>query len=303
MGRGGGPSYRGDPGAAARQRAGPDPHHRAGRSDRQQVLRTRTSGAATWRRWSRPRWRRRCSDRRRRAATPSSTASDGRAVRGRPSVRIAIWCTRRRASSTFFRTATPITEIADLNVGSRPAARASRTASRICARFRGCSAGRWRASCCPAGTASAPPWSSSSRGAATQGLAMLQEMYRRLAVLPGAAVQHGHGAGQERYPHRLALRRAGGGRRTCATGSSAASRRRCSARCAICWRSPVSASCWSPIPRWRAASAIARPYIDPLNHLQVEALRRFRAGEQDEKVKRAILLTINGIAAGLRNSG
>jgi phosphoenolpyruvate carboxylase len=45
------------------------------------------------------------------------------------------------------------------------------------------------------------------------------------------------------------------------------------------------------------------PYIDPLNHLQVEALRRFRAGEQDEKTKRSILLTINGIAAGLRNSG
>jgi phosphoenolpyruvate carboxylase len=37
--------------------------------------------------------------------------------------------------------------------------------------------------------------------------------------------------------------------------------------------------------------------------LQVEALRRFRAGEQDEKTKRSILLTINGIAAGLRNSG
>jgi phosphoenolpyruvate carboxylase len=46
-----------------------------------------------------------------------------------------------------------------------------------------------------------------------------------------------------------------------------------------------------------------RPYIDPLNHLQVESLRRFRAGEQDEKTKRAILLSINGIAAGLRNSG
>jgi len=46
-----------------------------------------------------------------------------------------------------------------------------------------------------------------------------------------------------------------------------------------------------------------RPYIDPLNHLQVESLRRFRAGEQDEKTKRAILLTINGIASGLRNSG
>jgi phosphoenolpyruvate carboxylase len=45
------------------------------------------------------------------------------------------------------------------------------------------------------------------------------------------------------------------------------------------------------------------PYIDPLNHLQVEALKRYRAGNTDERIKRAILLTINGIAAGLRNSG
>ena len=45
------------------------------------------------------------------------------------------------------------------------------------------------------------------------------------------------------------------------------------------------------------------PYIDPLNHLQVALLHRHRAGDQDEKVKRAIHLTINGIAAGLRNSG
>ncbi len=45
------------------------------------------------------------------------------------------------------------------------------------------------------------------------------------------------------------------------------------------------------------------PYVDPLNHLQVTLLRRFRAGDHDEVVKRAILLTINGIAAGLRNSG
>ncbi|HVY05838.1 MAG TPA: phosphoenolpyruvate carboxylase [Burkholderiales bacterium] len=45
------------------------------------------------------------------------------------------------------------------------------------------------------------------------------------------------------------------------------------------------------------------PYIDPLNHLQVELLARYRAGETDEKTRRAILLTLNGIAAGLRNSG
>ena len=45
------------------------------------------------------------------------------------------------------------------------------------------------------------------------------------------------------------------------------------------------------------------PYLDPLNHLQVELLRRYRAGDHDERVKRAIHLSINGLAAGLRNSG
>jgi phosphoenolpyruvate carboxylase len=45
------------------------------------------------------------------------------------------------------------------------------------------------------------------------------------------------------------------------------------------------------------------PYIDPLNHLQVELLRRYRSGDTADTVKRAIQLTINGVAAGLRNSG
>jgi phosphoenolpyruvate carboxylase len=45
------------------------------------------------------------------------------------------------------------------------------------------------------------------------------------------------------------------------------------------------------------------PYLDPLNHLQVELLRRYRAGDDDERTRRAIHLTINGVAAGLRNSG
>jgi phosphoenolpyruvate carboxylase len=45
------------------------------------------------------------------------------------------------------------------------------------------------------------------------------------------------------------------------------------------------------------------PYLDPLNHIQVELLRRFRAGGKDERSRRGIHLTINGIAAGLRNSG
>jgi len=45
------------------------------------------------------------------------------------------------------------------------------------------------------------------------------------------------------------------------------------------------------------------PYLDPLNHVQVELLRRYRDGHQDDRVRRGILLSINGIAAGLRNSG
>ncbi len=45
------------------------------------------------------------------------------------------------------------------------------------------------------------------------------------------------------------------------------------------------------------------PYLDPLNHLQVELVRRYRAGDRDDRVKRAIHLSINGLAAGLRNSG
>jgi phosphoenolpyruvate carboxylase len=45
------------------------------------------------------------------------------------------------------------------------------------------------------------------------------------------------------------------------------------------------------------------PYLEPLNHLQVELLRRFRSGDEDELVQRGILLTMSGLATALRNSG
>ena len=45
------------------------------------------------------------------------------------------------------------------------------------------------------------------------------------------------------------------------------------------------------------------PYIDPLHHLQVELVRRWRAGKGDERVQTGIHISINGIAAGLRNTG
>jgi phosphoenolpyruvate carboxylase len=53
---------------------------------------------------------------------------------------------------------------------------------------------------------------------------------------------------------------------------------------------------------------LRNPYVDPLNYLQVEMLRRLRAladpeGPEAERLREVIVLTINGIAAGLRNTG
>ena len=49
--------------------------------------------------------------------------------------------------------------------------------------------------------------------------------------------------------------------------------------------------------------AVRDVYIDPMSFVQVELLAKARAGANDEKLRRALLSTINGIAAGLRNTG
>ena len=56
-------------------------------------------------------------------------------------------------------------------------------------------------------------------------------------------------------------------------------------------------------PMLKRSLQLRSPYMDPLNHLQVELLKRHRAGDTDERVARGIHLTINGVASGLRNSG
>jgi phosphoenolpyruvate carboxylase len=48
---------------------------------------------------------------------------------------------------------------------------------------------------------------------------------------------------------------------------------------------------------------LRNPYVDPMSLIQVDLLRRKRAGEDTEEVNRAISGTINGISAGLRNTG
>ena len=56
-------------------------------------------------------------------------------------------------------------------------------------------------------------------------------------------------------------------------------------------------------PALDASIRLRLPYIEPLNLLQVELLKRHRAGETDARVREGIQLSINAIATALRNSG
>jgi phosphoenolpyruvate carboxylase len=48
---------------------------------------------------------------------------------------------------------------------------------------------------------------------------------------------------------------------------------------------------------------LRNPYVDPMHLIQVDMLRRKRAGEDTAEVNHAIAATISGISAGLRNTG
>lgn len=207
--------------------------------------------------------------------------------------------------NSYFFGSTPIREIAELNIGSRPASRKpSQKIEDLRAIPWGFSWGQCRLTL--------PGWY--GFGAAVQAfveqpgkdakaqLALLQKMYRQwpffrtLLSNMDMVLAKSDLALASRYSELVV---------------DARLRRRIFTAIEAEWHSTVDALARITGESERLAhnTALARsihhrfPYIDPLHHLQVELVRRWRAGQGDERVQTGIHISINGIAAGLRNTG
>jgi phosphoenolpyruvate carboxylase len=173
----------------------------------------------------------------------------------------------------FFRAITPTNEIAMLNVGSRPA---SRTASNAIEDLR------------------AIPWVFGW----TQCRLMIPAWFG-----VGSAIEHFVGDSGERLAQ---LRRYADvlveddSMRSDIFGAIAAEHER-----TLAWQARITGSDTplSDNPLLKRSLRNRYPYLDPLHVMQVDLLRRFRDGDNDELVVRGIQLSINAIATGLRNSG
>jgi phosphoenolpyruvate carboxylase len=56
-------------------------------------------------------------------------------------------------------------------------------------------------------------------------------------------------------------------------------------------------------PVLRRSIDVRNPYVDPINLVQAEVLRRLRGADADPALVDAFLSTVNGVAAGMRNTG
>jgi phosphoenolpyruvate carboxylase len=201
----------------------------------------------------------------------------------------------------FFRGVTPVGEIARLNIGSRPA---SRTAS---TRIEDLRAIPWVfgwSQC----RLSLPAWYGVGTalddfaGVHPYGTELLVEMHQRWPFFRSILANMGMVLAKTdlHIGHRYAELVEDSELRHRVMGTIAAEHVR-----TLHWHAIITGS-----PNLLAGSpALARsvanrfPYLDPLHVLQIEMLRRYRSGGDDELVARALELTINAIATGLRNSG
>ncbi|MDO8378529.1 phosphoenolpyruvate carboxylase [Phenylobacterium sp.] len=197
----------------------------------------------------------------------------------------------------YFYAATPIAEIADLNIGSRPS---SRAATRSIEALR---AIPWVFSWSQARTM-LPGWYGFGSAVAGAGLppAQLAELH---ATWPFFATTLANMEMVLAKADIAIARRYGGlvedaGLREAIFGQiSGEWERTRDAILAITGQSSLLEN----NPDLAAIIRSRLPYIDPLNHLQIELIRRRRSGDDTAEVREGIHLTINGVAAGLRNSG
>ena len=205
----------------------------------------------------------------------------------------------------YFFSATPIREIAELNIGSRPASRkATQAIEDLRAIPWGFSWGQCRLTL-PGwyGFGSAVQAFINAEGQDPQRqMALLQKMYRQwpffktLLSNMDMVLAKSDLALASRYSELV---------------TDARLRKRIFSAMEAEWHRTVQVlgDITGESDRLAANPALARsiqhrfPYIDPLHHLQVELVRRWREGQTDERVKTGIHLSINGIAAGLRNTG
>jgi phosphoenolpyruvate carboxylase len=201
----------------------------------------------------------------------------------------------------YFRASTPVTEISELNIGSRPA---SRSGSMKLEHLRAIPWVFGWAQC----RLMLPGWYGFGTAVGTwlsenpDGLTLLQEMHERWpffrSVMSNMAMV-------------LAKTDLAIGSRYAELVADEALRRevfnRIADEHALTVRHALAISRQQTLlednPALERSIRTRFPYLDPLNHLQVELLRRYRTGDTDDRTRRAIHLTINGLAAGLRNSG
>jgi phosphoenolpyruvate carboxylase len=207
----------------------------------------------------------------------------------------------------YFFSATPIREIAELNIGSRPASRKpSQKIEDLRAIPWGFSWGQCRLTL--------PGWygfGSAIEQFLSQGgtpesrkanLALLQKMYRQWPFF--TTLLSNMDMVLAKSDLALASRYAG-------LVDDAALRKKIFSAIEAEWQRTAQALALITREKQRLAgnTALQRsirhrfPYIDPLHHLQVELVRRYRAGQTNERVRTGIHISINGIAAGLRNTG
>jgi phosphoenolpyruvate carboxylase len=206
----------------------------------------------------------------------------------------------------YFFAATPIREIAELNIGSRPASRkATRAIEDLRAIPWGFSWGQCRVALpgwCGFGSAIAAYLNESPK----ERLALLQRMHKQwpffrtlLSNLDMVLAKSDLNIAA-RYVDLVEDKRLG---------------KRIFAAIQAEWQATSDALSLITGEQQRLASnpSLARsiehrfPYLDPLNHLQVELMRRYRQQREgdpaNERVQRGIHISINGVAAGLRNTG